>query len=316
MSWAEDGEPTREFAAQADRNFGPTKPFSLHIWESAPAPLDLPQHGTKTAFLALFKALGVPQAFIKERLQSADYSWRRSGFFLSVDNTARAITLCCFGAGGKVEDRLNKFLKSSTWKQALEEPYVLLDIVLDGLYSEVDDTVWNMNSVFGALEHRLLLGSTSRGEASTSKVVTFAELHNVAKHIIHLREAVESSLLLTEGINRRIKEEEPLYLSFNLLSVSDSSILLQHSSVNKVIAGITIVFLPTTAVAAIMGSNLFESMVDDGGWTIRVSPLFGHMWAVALPLTLFVLVCAALLHWNTHRVDEKEKGASTTRRSG
>jgi hypothetical protein len=154
--------------------------------------------------LTLFKAIGVPQSFIRERLQSvshsfgaidgsethrawfhflckhielaehtptvvhkgpsygpdntlsthqADYRWRRSGFFLSADSNRRTVTLCCFGARGKVEERLRRFLKTPAWKQALDVPYILLDVVLDGLYQEVDDNVWNMNAVFGALEH-------------------------------------------------------------------------------------------------------------------------------------------------------------------
>ncbi|KAK3346052.1 hypothetical protein B0T25DRAFT_571216 [Lasiosphaeria hispida] len=436
MSWAMDRDPTWEFAAQADSNhFIPPQPFSLDVWEitaanpdgawehqkpgiptylEAPptglriilAPLDLPQKATKAAFLALFKAIGIPQAFIRERLQSvshsfgsvsnqdkhcvwfhflckhieiaedaptvvhrgplrgsdetlvahqADYTWRRSGFFLFADGDKRTVTLCCFGAEGKVEERLRQFLKRPGRRQALDEPYVLLDVVLDGLYSEVDNNVWNMNAVFGALERRLLVASTSRGQASTSKEVTFAELHNVAKHMIHLREAVESCLHLTDSIIRRAEEspqtqsqlgKQPerisqtrqevrdllLYrqslfrstklrleslnqrvansigLSFNLLTVADSSILIQHSSVMKIMAAITTIFLPTTAVAAIMGSQLFATSFDDENWTVRPTPLFGVLWAVAVPLTIVVLIFAALWHWRTHRTDEKEKG--------
>ncbi|KAK0712118.1 hypothetical protein B0H67DRAFT_555969 [Lasiosphaeris hirsuta] len=372
------------------------------------APLDLPQKATKAAFLALFKAIGIPQAFIRERLQSvshsfgsisnqekgnqcawvhflckhieiaedapivvhqgplrgsdktlvahqADYTWRRSGFFLFADGNKQTVTLCCFGAEGKVEERLRQFLKRPGWRQALDEPYVLLDVVLDGLYSEVDDNVWNMNAVFGALEHRLLVASTSREQASTSKKVTFAELHNVAKHMIHLREAVESCLHLTDSIIRRAEEspqsqsrlgKQPervsqtrqelrdllLYrqslfrstklrleslnlrvansigLSFNLLTVADSSILIQHSSVMKIMAAITTIFLPTTAVAAIMGSQLFFTSFVNENWTVRPTPLFGLLWAVAVPLTIIVLVFAALWHWRAHRTDEKEEG--------
>jgi Mg2+ and Co2+ transporter CorA len=195
-----------------------------------------------------------------------------------------------------------------------------------------------------------LVASTSTERASESKKVTFAELHNVAKHITHLREAVESSLLLTEsllhrttessrspgqpGIDQTLQELRSLLLyrqslfrstrlrleslnqrvsnsialSFNLLTVSDSSVLIQHSSVMKIMAAITIIFLPTTAVAAIMGSNLFESSVENESWTVRVTPLFLLLWAVALPLTFVVLVCASIWHWRTHKVDEKDKG--------
>jgi Mg2+ and Co2+ transporter CorA len=202
---------------------------------------------------------------------------------------------------------------------------------------------------------RLLVASTAKERASDSKKVTFAELHNVAKHITHLREAVESCLLLTESLIQRTKESSwsqgQLYtqpatggqtvqelrdlllyrqslfrstklrleslnqrvsnsiaLSFNLLTVSDSNVLIQHSSVMKIMAAITIIFLPTTAVAAIMGSDLFESSFENESWTVRPTPLFMWLWAVAVPLTFVVLFCAAVWHWKTHKVDEKNKG--------
>ena len=33
------------------------------------------------------------------------------------------------------------------------ESYILLDLIMDGLYLEVDENVWSMNKIFGALEH-------------------------------------------------------------------------------------------------------------------------------------------------------------------
>jgi hypothetical protein len=182
-------------------------------------------------------------------------------------------------------------------------------------------------------------------------------LHNVAKHITHLKEAVQASLLLTETIAGRAETlhaqgasqpgKQPervdrtqrdlhdllgyrksllqstrlrlesldhrvsnsIGLSFNLLTVTDSSVLIQHSSVMKIMAAITIIFLPTTAVAAIMGGSLLESTFEDGNWSVRVTPVFGFLWAVAVPLTVIVLIAAALWHWRTHQIDEKNKGS-------
>lgn len=187
-----------------------------------------------------------------------------------------------------------------------------------------------------------------------ARELAFAELHNVAKHITHLGEAVESCLLLCESIILRLKTSDSnrltqqapppgqapagqanlnrtrqelrdlmLYrqsvfqstklrleslnkrvansiaLSFNLLTSADSTLLIQHSNIMKIMAAITTVFLPTTAVAAIIGSQLFTSSFDGGEWTVRITPLFGIMWAVAIPLTIVVLISVGLWHWST-----------------
>jgi len=213
-------------------------------------------------------------------------------------------------------------------------------------------------------KQRLLAASTSRQHAPKRKL-TFAELHNVAKHITHLSETVESCLLLCESILLRLKasdafagtqsqpSQDParanrarqelrdllLYrqslfrstklrleslnrrvtnsigLSFNLLTSADSITLIQHSNIMKIMAAITIIFLPTTAVAAIMGSQLFASSFVDGGWEVRAWPLFGAMWAVAIPLTAAVLLCASYWHWrNTRHKTPVKKVASLSRR--
>jgi len=58
-----------------------------------------------------------------------------------------------FGADGPVRSRLERFLQSGGWKPVLDEPYILLDLVLEGLYLQVDENVWNMNAALGAVEH-------------------------------------------------------------------------------------------------------------------------------------------------------------------
>lgn len=85
---------------------------------------------------------------MKSRLPQADYSYHRSGFFLRVDSEDD-VTLVCFGATSRVRKRLADFIAAKAWGDVATEPYVLFDLVLDGLYAQVDDTVWNMNTVFG-----------------------------------------------------------------------------------------------------------------------------------------------------------------------
>jgi len=89
---------------------------------------------------------------LQQSLPHADYSYHRSGFFLRFA-PGDSVTLVCFGATPRVTDRLHAFINGGRWEDALAEPHVLFDIVLDGLFLEVDATVWNMNQVFGGMEH-------------------------------------------------------------------------------------------------------------------------------------------------------------------
>jgi hypothetical protein len=87
-----------------------------------------------------------------ESLPQADYSWHRSGFFLRRTLQGN-ITLVCFGATPKVVFRLGEFIEARSWSNVAIEPYMLFDLILEGLYREVDATVWSMGTVFGPLEH-------------------------------------------------------------------------------------------------------------------------------------------------------------------
>lgn len=85
-------------------------------------------------------------------LPQADYSWHRVGFFLRADADG-STTLVCFGSTPRVRQRLTEFINAKAWEHVATDPYVLFDLILDGLYFEIDDTVWKMNTVFGPLEH-------------------------------------------------------------------------------------------------------------------------------------------------------------------
>lgn len=90
-----------------------------------------------------------------EPLPQADYSYLRSGFVLRKE-TSGAVTLVCFGASNQVSRLLYQFLQSGAssgaFQEATVEPRILFDIVLDGLFNDVDQTVWNMNQVYGPYE--------------------------------------------------------------------------------------------------------------------------------------------------------------------
>jgi hypothetical protein len=160
--------------------------------------------------------------------------------------------------------------------------------------------------------------------------------------VIHLSEAIEASLLVIDGLKSaastttpsplltRLSHRHSLFTStrlrlsslhrrveniialcFNLVAQQDSMTMRhnsmtmrQDSSSMKIIAAITMVFLPTTAVASVIGSQLFLSTIKDNGedgfWDVKTSPLFNTLWMIAGPLTLVVIIMAASWNWYTH----------------
>ncbi|KAH7112378.1 hypothetical protein EDB81DRAFT_670987 [Dactylonectria macrodidyma] len=347
------------------------------------APLDLPRQDDLSQTLELFNILHIPGEFSKERLQSvshsfgrstdrhgssswfhflcknidvkregtnapvvdnraatmgyhistlpqADYSWHRAGFFLRLENDG-STTLVCFGATPRVRHRINEFVAAKAWQHVKADPYVLFDLVFEGLYFEVDDTL-------------ILEYANSKNIRKMSSKIPFAALHNCAKHIIHIAEAIESCIMLVEAtadnvgnhehagrpvtrdlVHRQLREtlqyrrslfrssqlrlsslqkriDNALTLSFHLVTQQDSMVMIQDSNSMKVIAAITMIFLPTTGVAAVIGSQLLVAKDHPGGdtWDILLTPLFWTMWWISIPLTIFVVLLAIIWHWWTH----------------
>ena len=196
----------------------------------------------------------------------------------------------------------------------------------------------------------------------------FVELHNHAKHIIHLNEAIESCLLvvdrLIEEIDRKNSSnstflertasdnttktltlsetsnqltsslmyrrslfrstqlrlnslskrvDNAINLAFNMVTQQDSMLMIQDSSSMKIIAAITLLFLPTTTVATVAGSQLFLSSVTGDDWLIQTSPLYMTMWTVSIPLTLVVGTLALAWHWWTHS-EQQERVVEVVKR--
>ncbi|KAJ4160090.1 hypothetical protein NW754_003214 [Fusarium falciforme] len=200
-----------------------------------------------------------------------------------------------------------------------------------------------MNNVFGPLEHLMLEYANSKNIRKISSKIPFAAMHNCAKHIIHIAEAIESCIMLVEATAQYVGNHEhvgrpmardfvqkqlwetlqyrrslfrssqlrlgslqkridnAITLSFHLVTQQDSMVMIQDSNSMKVIAAITMIFLPTTGVATIIGSQLFLSKQSDGEtWDVFLTPLFWTMWWISIPLTIFVVLLAIVWHWWTH----------------
>ena len=196
----------------------------------------------------------------------------------------------------------------------------------------------------------------------------FVELHNIAKHVIHLNEAVESCLLvvdrLIEEIDRRQSSnatplgitasesttntltssdtttqlrsrllyrkslfkstelrlnslskrvDNAINLAFNMVTQQDSMLMIQDSSSMKIIAAITLLFLPTTTVATVAGSQMFLTSLTGEDWLIQASPLYMTMWSISIPLTLVIAVFALTWHWWTHS-EQQERVVEVVKR--
>lgn len=339
----------------------------------------------------------------RRRPANTDFSYVRAGFFLRTEKSGES-TLVCFGAPLTVRSRIEKFLDARAWGDVAVEPYVLLDLVLEGLYREIDDNVWNIADVLGPLEHvrfaaypvlksasrlafyvfHLPLDRLTHMEVRNSQQLLtgthvadsgFAAIQNLGKNISYLGEGVESVLLVVDGLISRMEAalqaissshaapavvtaprlqqqrnarssssstmssgtvtaaltvEPPrprelvllqlveclshrrsllwstklrlrslrdrignaINLSFNLLTQRDSRLMI-------VVAAITVMFLPLTAVASVLGSQMFTSSKSEGGsWIVEKTPLLSDLWYITVPLTVAVAVVACALGWH------------------
>lgn len=109
-------------------------------------------------------------------LRQADYSWLRSAYFLkclpessqsqtedseSPSNTSSAtlglpnrnVTLLCFGAPTSLQAKFERLLRPWHWEDALGDPFVLFQLVVDELFLQLDQTAWDLSAAFGNLEH-------------------------------------------------------------------------------------------------------------------------------------------------------------------
>jgi len=87
-------------------------------------------------------------------------------------------------------------------------------------------------------------------------------------------------------------------LSFNLVTQQDSRIMQRDSKSMRTIAVVTMVFLPVATVAGVFGSQLI-TLDSTAQYHLRVSPDFWILWAIAVPLTVVVMVVWRLWYMHT-----------------
>ncbi|KAL7791885.1 hypothetical protein V8C37DRAFT_416605 [Trichoderma ceciliae] len=205
------------------------------------APSDNPRRETKGLMVELFHKFAIPHDFTAERARSTSHSFsrrsddndgfsswfrfsytshespdvednaidgaalpdecteRQTAFFLEASNDTN-ITLVCFGAGPGVRRRMKELIKSQGWTDVSISPYLLFDVVLEGLHEEVDDTVWKIEEEFAPLERSIIrLGGAEC--PSSSLRVPLAELYFFERHVTELSRALESVIMIGEGVH-------------------------------------------------------------------------------------------------------------------
>ncbi|KAF3036729.1 hypothetical protein E8E12_007981 [Didymella heteroderae] len=280
----------------------------------------------------------------------ADFSWLKPGFVLKVkkqpgfprmpgrtrtsssDATMAlaspepSVELLCFGAPESLGDRFRKLASVAICDDLLQDPYVLLEVVLEEMYKVLDRTGWDISHIFGNIEAETLELATTPGKAKDLPRHHFTGLHNLAKQVTYLRENCDSALATLSGLRHHhssVIGEHPepaqeftrqafeyrktlfqstqrrlasldkrmaniIQLSFHLVTVGDSRIMMSENQSMKTIAVMTLIFMPLGTVAGIFGTQ-FMKLDEDEPWHIRVSQDFWLLWVIAVPLTLIVL---------------------------
>ncbi|KAL6707093.1 hypothetical protein ACN47E_004845 [Coniothyrium glycines] len=296
---------------------------------------------------------GPPNRFVKptqtgeqESVQHshANFEWLKPGFLLRVrppqasspgpnrtstsdsDITLTAtsvqakVDLFCFGAPVAIRDRLQILKSELTCAEILNDPYQLLEIVLEEMYMVMDQVGWAIADVFGKIEEETLTMASTPGRAAKRLSRDhFTGLHNLAKHNIYLRENCEAALAtlddlrdhhksllgdrpnttqlatrqafkyrktLFQSTQRRLGSLDArmaniIQLSFHIVTQGDSRMMQSENQSMKTIAIMTLIFMPLGTVASIFGTQ-FINLQEESPFRITVSQDFWLLCARAL----------------------------------
>ncbi|KAL8947937.1 MAG: hypothetical protein Q9222_005827 [Ikaeria aurantiellina] len=272
-----------------------------------------------------------------QRLSQDDGTWRRSGIFLrwkqpaAVGGDDAMVQMVIFSPHIVLQKNLERLATRDDWRQALEDPFCLLVVVLDDLFRQVDAAILNVLGVLRVVEHTVLKAAQTGASGSS---FDFVAIHNIGKHIIHLKESssaaqliateiskqhrhimaqveppagatlmqgvqdlLQHKLTLFEGSQLRVQSmdsraQNMTNLAFNTVNQQDSQTMKSDSQSMKVIAIVTMLFLPAATVGSVCGSSFFD--FDSDNHKLLVSVDFKYFWAATLPMTVIVFGVYAL----------------------
>lgn len=71
---------------------------------------------------------------------------------MTATSTTPLVELFCFGAPQSLGERFRKLKDVAICDDLCQDPYVLLEIVLEEMYKLLDQTGWAISHVFGEIE--------------------------------------------------------------------------------------------------------------------------------------------------------------------
>ncbi|KAF9701755.1 hypothetical protein EKO04_000282 [Ascochyta lentis] len=286
-----------------------------------------------------------------QKLSQADFNWLKPGFVLkirkqqsplmppsrtrtsssdatmAIASSEPKVELFCFGAPASLGDRLRKLKDVAICDDLMQDPYVLLEVVLEEMYKVLDQTGWAISQIFGDIETQTLEMATTPGKAKELPPDHFTGLHNLAKHTTYLRENCDSALATLQGLRhhhtavtgdhpepaqeftrqaleyrktlfqstqRRLASLDKrmaniIQLSFHLVTQGDSRTMQSENQSMKTIAVMTLIFMPLGTIAGIFGTQ-FMRLDENAPFHMHVSQDFWLLWIIAVPLTVIVTV--------------------------
>ncbi|KAL8855914.1 MAG: hypothetical protein Q9178_007480 [Gyalolechia marmorata] len=146
-------------------------------------------------------------------LSQGDWTWIRTSVFMRWSNChdkdKASVVLVIFSASPELRDRCERLWRTDL-SEILVDPFSLLVICLDELWLQAQRIVEIVRQVFGDVERAALeltyATNTEDGHHD------FVGLHNIAKHIIHLKEGADAAHLTTthlQAFHQGLLEQPP-----------------------------------------------------------------------------------------------------------
>lgn len=131
-------------------------------------------------------------------LSQGDWTWIRTSVFMRwsncVDKDRATVNLVIFSASLELRDRIQR-LWNSDISNALVDPFSLFVICLDELWMQAMGIVRIVGDEFSNMERTALDYALATATESDANRHDFVGLHNMAKHIIYLKEGADAAAL-------------------------------------------------------------------------------------------------------------------------
>lgn len=155
-----------------------------------------------------------------------DGTWRRSGYFIRwkqppiTGGGDGMVELVVFSPSSSLQMNLESLVPRPNWEEALTDPFCLLIVILDDIFRQVDDSISKVLVVFGPME-RVCCSSICKPMTQTKSLQAvlqsdrhkasklqfdFVGIHNIAKHIIHLKESSSAAYSTADHIYEQHRE--------------------------------------------------------------------------------------------------------------